>query len=406
MLQMVTPRLATFCDVATADLKPQQNRKPIFMLCLKLLRPAPACIYPLGARALHRSPPPPYNPPLGEQYENDIGHSRAPSPGQGTLRSTQNAFNASPAFSVPVSETRDDYDSHYLSVFPYTEKALQPFINGDTEHNQKILFNVLDAFDFPNTFYNYQFLSNLVRDKSLIFVHLMLSMVNPDLEAEVRMSIKEVVGSLNENGAFAKAQMELRGVDLRGVNLCNMYLGSIEIVDSNMSDVTAPGLRIVGGSMERVNLEGANLDGACICFTSFKEVHFINASLVDAKLSAISVAFSDWDADCTNATFVDAEFSFSNLDNAKFIGAKFIEGSIIRSSASANFTNAQVSGTVFLENTPEIVIPKVTHPHLKETRIKQAPTKPLDLNAPLLVGEAPIQPPADSYVQWPQYLGF
>ena len=120
------------------------------------------------------------------------------------------------------------------------------------------------------------------------------------------------VDTLDDQGLAIKASPRFRGVDLRGADLRNVYLGYVDLRGARLDECDLRGARMKGAKFAGAVLRGARLDDAYFAFadfahadlglascagTNFREAKLIGADFTRAELSGALLADTqrrDW----------------------------------------------------------------------------------------------------------------
>ena len=126
--------------------------------------------------------------------------------------------------------------------------------------------------------------------------------------------------------------VELRGCDLRQVDLAKAELGELE--DCRIDSANLPGVRL-HGDISGCRFDSAALEGMRLAHGEVRESSFAKASLSKAKLEGVD--FEDCSfvgADFRGAKLVDVRFERCKLDGASFEGAKISGLELVDTDAS------------------------------------------------------------------------
>lgn len=106
-----------------------------------------------------------------------------------------------------------------------------------------------------------------------------------------------------------------------------------------------------GDGLKGTNLRGANLSEVFLASADLKDSLLINANLTGAKLTKANLQ----NCVMVNANFSGADLSEANLSGANFTGANFSDTNFAGAKIQGgNFAGAEMNNTVFPEQTPQL----------------------------------------------------
>jgi uncharacterized protein YjbI with pentapeptide repeats len=153
------------------------------------------------------------------------------------------------------------------------------------------------------------------------------------------------------------SQVDLRGADLRGVNLMGADLRGADLSQANLTEATLREVDLKKATLRGADLSQANLNGATLRWADLREANLTEATLRWADLSQADLTEADLtkanlteanltEANLTKANLSQADLKKAELREADLTGADLREADLTETNlVGANLTNCYVYGT-------------------------------------------------------------
>jgi uncharacterized protein YjbI with pentapeptide repeats len=122
-----------------------------------------------------------------------------------------------------------------------------------------------------------------------------------------------------ETGERQFLNLQLRGADLRGINLSQADLRGADLSKANLREVNLSGANLAEAQLNEADLSSANLEGANLSETSLIKAYLIKANLRSANLRDAYLT----GAYLTKSIFTDADLKGAYLNGTQLTGANF-----------------------------------------------------------------------------------
>jgi uncharacterized protein YjbI with pentapeptide repeats len=126
------------------------------------------------------------------------------------------------------------------------------------------------------------------------------------------------IPTFNSRGIAVKSTPRFRGVDLRGADLRNLYVGYVDLRGAHLEHADLRGVRMKGAWLDGARLEYAKLDGAYFAFASFAYAKLMHSSARETNFREAKLIGADFtDSDLTGALLADTQHRDWNLRDVK-----------------------------------------------------------------------------------------
>jgi uncharacterized protein YjbI with pentapeptide repeats len=155
------------------------------------------------------------------------------------------------------------------------------------------------------------------------------------------------------------SEANLRGANLSGANLSEADLNGANLIRANLSGADLNGANLIGAYLNGANLRGADLSGADLSVAYLSRADLIGADLsradlIGANLSGANLSGADLiEANLSRAYLIRADLSRADLIGANLSGAYLsgadLSGAYLREtklSLSVNLTQAQIDSAI------------------------------------------------------------
>lgn len=116
------------------------------------------------------------------------------------------------------------------------------------------------------------------------------------------------VATLDDQGVAIKASPRFRGVDLRGADLRDVYLGYVDLRGARLDECDLRGARMKGAKFGGAVLRGARLDSAYFAYADFAHADFSLASCMGVNFREAKLIGTDFSrAELSGALLADTQ---------------------------------------------------------------------------------------------------
>jgi len=135
-----------------------------------------------------------------------------------------------------------------------------------------------------------------------------------------------VLGKLADMMGVTKHQINLSGLDFRGLNLDDVFLGSADLERCNLGHISLRRADLTDAVLTFANLTRANLEEANLTKARAQGANLTNASLRGANFTGADLSIANFTgADLNIANFTDALLIYANLTDAILWGDLWLE---------------------------------------------------------------------------------